>query len=491
MPPRERDRLGVGTVRYAVAMTHTIVDTARETVERRAMLPPGTPVLAMVSGGGDSMALLELLAGGLLGDIQVTVLHVNHLLRGDEAAADEAAVLERCRELEVPCRAIRYDVAAYAETESLNLEDAGRRVRYRFAEEELDAWCDEIGVRREAGRVATGHTRDDRVETFFVRALTGAGPGAFASVPAVRGRVVRPLIDCDRRAVREWLESRCRGWREDASNSDTSRLRALVRAEISPVAERVNPGFRATLARSMDLMADDDALLSSMADAFARDFTSTSSGREIAFERDWLATLDRTMRRRTIRAGLLSTFPEASRIESTHIEALVDGLANDRFARDLPEGLRAFTEYGKMVISRTSMDCRPVAPSLLPIPGIADLGPNGRIIAEKVSPELIANGVDAVTIDIGALGGELVVDGPRPGDRMQPFGMEGTRKLQDLLTDAKVPRRDRPGIPVVRDGERIVWVAGLRSADVYRVGPTTLEAARLTWERHEGPDPGT
>jgi tRNA(Ile)-lysidine synthase len=460
-------------------------DIASATVLRHGMLPEGAPVVAMVSGGGDSMALLELLAGGFLGDVRVTVLHVNHMLRGEDALADEGAVVERCRALDVPCRVVRYDVAAFAQADGLNLEDAGRQVRYRFANEELDAWCDALDARRSLGRIATGHTRDDRVETFFVRALTGAGPGAFSSVPAVRGRIVRPLIDCDRSALRDWLAGRGVAWREDATNDDTARMRALVRASIVPVAEQVNPAFRTVLARSMDLMAADDALLASMADGFVHGFADSRPGVEIAFDRDMMATLDRTMARRTLRAGVLGTFPEASRIDASHVEALVDGLADDAFARDLPDGLRAFTEYARLVVCRADEQARAVAPSLLPIPGIADLGDVGRIIAEEVGPDQIEKGPDAVTIDAGLVSGEIVVDGPRPGDRIQPFGMEGTRKLQDLLTDAKVPRRERSAVPVVRDGDSIIWVAGIRSAEDYRVTPRTQRAVRLSWERRE------
>ncbi|HSQ22094.1 MAG TPA: ATP-binding protein, partial [Coriobacteriia bacterium] len=146
-------------------------DIARETTERHAMLPEGSAVLALVSGGADSIALLRLLATGELGDLtgRLAVLHVNHLLRGQDADADEAFVMALCECLDVPCRSVRYDVAAYAEAEGLNLEDAGRRVRYLFADDELDARCAALGVPSERGRIAVAHTADDRLETFLAR----------------------------------------------------------------------------------------------------------------------------------------------------------------------------------------------------------------------------------------------------------------------------------------------------------------------------------
>ncbi|MDR3687147.1 MAG: tRNA lysidine(34) synthetase TilS [Coriobacteriia bacterium] len=461
----------------------SISDIARATTERRALLDPAAPVLAMVSGGADSVTLLRLLAAGELGQTgPLSVLHVDHMLRGDLSDADAAFVSALCDELGVPCTVVRFDVAEYAAAGSLNLEDAGRRVRYRFADEALDAACEDAGVRPEFGRIATAHSRDDRVETFLMRAITGAGAGGLASIPYQRGRIVRPLLDCDRAAIRDYLAALGQPWHEDASNADTSRLRARVRAEIVPIAESINPAFRETLSRSMDLLGDDDALLARLARDFGHDFAETTPDERVAFDREWMHTLDRAMARRAVRAALIEAFPEASRLEASHVEALVDGLADDSFARDLPGNLRAETEYGRLVVSRTDQELRAVAPSLLPLPGTAELGDAGSIVAEEVAPDCIAGTPDSITIAADSLG-SLVVDGVRPGDRMRVLGMDGSRKLSDLLVDEKVVRRQRHAVPVVRDAGSIVWLAGVRMSEDYRVMPTTARAMRLTWYR--------
>jgi tRNA(Ile)-lysidine synthase len=463
----------------------SLPDIARATSARHALILEGAPILALVSGGADSVALLRLLAAGDLAPASpLTVLHVNHLLRDADADADADFVVALCAKLGVSCRVQRYDVASWAAEEGLNLEDAGRRVRYRFAAEELDALCDALGVARASGRIAVAHSRDDRIETFLMRTITGAGAGGFASIPYRRDRIVRPLLDCDRAALREHLGSLGQSWREDASNADTTRLRAYIRSELVPGFERANPSFRDTLARSIDLLADDDDLLSAMADGFARDFAEVSVGERVEFDRSRMATLDRVMARRAMRSALLAAFPEASRIEAAHLEALVDAIAADSFARDLPGGLRARSEYGRLIVSRAGEASRAVAPSVLPIAGTADLGPSGRIIAELVEPDDPKGTPRSVTIDAGGLD-QLVVDAPRPGDRMRPLGMEGSRKLSDMLIDAKVPRGERAATPVVRDGARVVWLAGVRMSEHYRVGAETVRAVRLTWQPQE------
>lgn len=438
-------------------------------------------MLIMVSGGGDSVALLHMFARGVFGERPMRVLHVNHMLRGAESDGDEAFVRGLCASLGIDCVVERMDVAKFATDEGLNLEDAGRRVRAEASERVLADLCADAGEPLRSGRIAVAHTRDDRIETFFMRVATGAGAGALSSIRPRRGRVVRPLLSCDRAQLRAWLEAEGIGWREDATNDDTTRTRSYIRNAVVPLFEGLNPAFRDSLERSLDLLADDDALLSSMADAFGRDFATATPDERVAFERDLMATLERTMRRRTVRSALLSTFPDASRIEASHVESLVDGLAEDGYARDLPGGLSAYTEYGTLVVSRSDADQFILAPSALPVPGSVHLGPAGSIEAEWADSGDVAGGSHSVVVDADGLADVLTVDSVREGDRMRPFGMEGTRKLSDMLIDAKVPRRVRGAQPVVRDGERIVWLAGVRMSEEYRVTGDTRRAVRLTW----------
>lgn len=460
---------------YACRMT-SLPDIARATAERLGMLPDGVPVLVMVSGGADSTALLTLIAAGELGPRDVSVLHVDHMLR-PESGDDAAFVAALCDDLGVRRHVVRYDVAAYAAAEGLNVEDAGRRVRYRFAEEELD-----VRAGAGSGRIAVAHTLDDQAETFIMRVVTGAGAGGLSGIPPVRGRIVRPLLEARRADVVAYLTAIGRAWREDATNADASRLRANIRHEVVPRLEALNPAFHATLARSLGILAEEDALLADMAAGFADTFAEVQPG-EASLDLALMRTLTRPMARRVVRTALLRALPEASRLEAAHIDAIAEGLASDRFARDLPFGLRAHGEYGRMLLSRQPEEALSVAPALLDIPGTADLGEAGMLTAEEASPEPLWGDASSALIDADRIGGTLTVDGPREGDRMRPLGMAGTKKLSDLLAEAKVPRRQRPGIPVVRDGEDVVWVAGVRLSDDYKVTGQTERAARITWRR--------
>jgi tRNA(Ile)-lysidine synthase len=465
----------------------SLPDIARATVAAHDLLPPGSVVVVMISGGADSVTLLRLLANGELGDdLHLSGLHINHLLRGDEAEADESFVRMLCESLGVELRVVRFDVAAFAAEGGLNLEDAGRRVRYRFAAEEADARCEASGVPPERGRIAVAHTLDDRIETFLMRLVTGAGATGLTSLRPARDRIVRPLADAPRTLVCEHLASLGQQWREDASNTDTTRLRARMRHDVLPVLRDINPRFDAGFARTLQVLSAEDDMLAEMADAFSRDFVRIEGGR-LVLERVMLATLSLAMRRRTIRAALDRAFPDISRLDFEHVEAIVAACApeaHSSFARDIGDGLRAVAEYDTIVVSRSGDEPGPMAPCLLPIPATVDLGESGRLIAEATATGDISGDPDSVVIDAGRLASTLSVSAPQTGERMRPLGMSGTKKLSDLLVDAKVPVRRRPLTPVVRDGEQVVWLAGVRMSDEYKVGPHTTYAVRLTWVRY-------
>jgi tRNA(Ile)-lysidine synthase len=460
--------------------TH-LVDTAAATTEAYDMLPAGSPVIAMVSGGADSVALLRLLVAGLLGErLELRALHVNHMLRGEQSDADERFVEELCAELGVDLHVERVDVAAAAEDDGLNLEDAGRRVRYAVASERLAHFCEELGIDESVGRIAVAHTWDDRAETFLMRLAQGSGASGLTSLRPVRERIVRPLVGCTRAAVRAYLESLSQAWREDASNEDTERLRARVRHELLPAFRDINPRFDDALERALGILAEEDELFEEMAEAFAVEFVELGEG-EIGFDRALMSTLSMPMRRRTVRVAIAVAFPHATRLDYEHIEALALGIEDERFAHDLPDGLRAFAEYDRMVVASTGDDAPALESGSLPMPGTLDLGAAGGIVAEETSPDDVAGTPVSIVVDAGGIEAGLEIGGPRDGERMRPLGMEGTRKISDMLTDAKIPRRHRGMRPVVRDGERVVWLAGVRMSEEYKVTPETERAVRLTW----------
>lgn len=343
------------------------------------------PVLLMVSGGSDSTALLQLAAKYAHGSATVSfrldpcdsertrllemlaaalppadccelsVLHVNHLLRGAASDDDEAFVVAQCANLAVPCTVRRVDVAALAAESPDGMEAVARRVRYRLAGELLDAACAQMGVEPRQGIVCTAHTLDDRVETFLMRALVGTGPGGLGSIPRVRGRIRRPLLDATREELREWLRARHPGaqdyelWREDATNEDGSNFRSRVRAELVPAMRRLRPQFERSLSTTMDLIAEEDAEISQIVDSTV--YRSLSwDGRTARLPVEVLSGRPRFLARRILRACLLVVEP-AARLEAAQIERVLAGLSRDGFVTEVSGGIRVRVTGGQLVAS--------------------------------------------------------------------------------------------------------------------------------------------
>lgn len=276
------------------------VAAVEATVRRHALLRPGEGVVVAVSGGPDSVALLDVLVRLSPGwRLRLVPAHVDHGLRPD-SAADAAWLADRVRALGLELRLARVDAAGFARRHGLSPEAAARLLRYRALEE----------VRRAAGadRLAVGHHRDDLAETVLLRLLTGAGSDGLAGIPPARGSVVRPLIERTRAEIETYLRARGLEWREDPSNRDPRFLRNRVRHELLPWLERAfNPRVREVLARTAALLRDEVACLEeqarqALAEAVLPDPPAVRGGDVLlALDAERVAALPVALQRRVLR----------------------------------------------------------------------------------------------------------------------------------------------------------------------------------------------
>lgn len=330
-----------------------------------------TPVLLMVSGGSDSTAMFELACAYVAGEddeliaqlakqlpspdcIELFVLHVNHLLRGEASDGDERFVRELCDARGVPCEVARVDIDALTRTRKGGMEAIAREERYRLAHAALERACTQTGAK--SGLICTAHTLDDRVETFFMRALVGTGPGGLASIPRERGNLHRPLLDAMREQLRDWLRARHAGapdeqlWREDETNITGDSFRSQVRRELMPVARRLRPGFEHVLAQTMDLIADEEEERCQQVESIVYR-TLVWDGDEARIPCGTFEGMGRPMARRILRSCLLVANPDA-RLEATQIDRVLDGLASEGFTTETSGGLRTSVHDGTLVIRK-------------------------------------------------------------------------------------------------------------------------------------------
>jgi tRNA(Ile)-lysidine synthase len=423
-------------------LTTRALDAARASGLVRA----GEPVLVMVSGGADSVCLLDVAVE--LG-ASVSALHVNYGLR-EGADGDEALVRELCGALEVPLHVERVELGA-----EHNLQAEARERRYALAE------------RYAVGDYAAAHTASDQAETVLYRLAVSPGRRALLGMEPRRGRLVRPLLEATRDDTREWCRSRGLAWREDPSNADPRFARSRVRHDVLAALRDVNPAAELNIARTAALLRDEETVLRGLVD----ERMTAGAALQLATLRASPRAIARlVLREAAERAGVGLRRGDAERIMRT----------DDRGTKSVDvEGGRALVEYGtvRFVAAGGEAGAQP-DPVRLIVPGAAEWG-------EWVVDARLG-GFGDVSVDAAALGDVVTVRGWRDGDRMRPLGLGGSKSLQDLFVDRKIPREMRRTLPLVEsESGEIAWVSGAEVVgEAFRTRPgepaVALSAKRRT-----------
>jgi len=389
----------------------------------------------------------------------VVALHVNYGLRA-EADGDEELCRLLCERLGVPLHVERAELP-----QSGNLQAAARAVRYAHAE------------RLATGDYASAHTASDQAETVLYRLATSPGRRALLGMAPRRGRLVRPLLEATAEDTRAHCRSRGLEWREDTSNEDPRFARTRLRHEVLPVLRDIGSAAERTIVETAGLLRDEAEVLDAAVDGA---IAALGPAPALSDLRARPAGLARLVLRRLAEAAAGRELA-LSRADADAILAL--GERGGTQALDLAGGVRAIVEYGRLRFSSATPALTELEPVLLPIPGAVRFGP-WELTARLARPgERLAG--DERSLDAAALGGLVTVRAWRSGDRMRPVGLGGTKTLQDLFTDRKIPRALRHELPVVEAAAgEIAWVAGLAVGERFAAGAgegrPVIMAARRT-----------
>ncbi len=442
----------------------------------RIGLRPGALVLVALSGGADSVALVRAMLAlrGKFG-YRLAAAHLNHRIRGEESERDEAFVRALCDRLGIELEVER---AEGLRAGMPNLEERAREYRYGFFERVVKA--------RGAEYLALAHQADDQAETVMLRLLRGAGAAGLAAMDERGpGRIIRPMLAATRAEVLGYLDAIGENFVSDSTNLSPAILRNRVRMELLPMLEReYAPGLAGRLCDLADEMRELDG------------FVRIAGGRELAarigadgtLSVAGFARLHPALQRAIVRLFMENRLGSLRRISRAHVEAIrrlcLDGSPNASL--DLPHGTRAVRVYERLLLGRAEVLARPrfraaIAPSGTTV--VREAGfefEAATLSAREVS--LPANKMEAL-FDAREIPDGLVARNFQPGDRLNPLGMQGRRKVKKIFIDARIPRAERMTFPVVESGGEIVWLPGLARAGKARVGEGTETVLRLTAHR--------
>jgi tRNA(Ile)-lysidine synthase len=447
-----------------------------------ALLPRRGTLVVGVSGGADSVALLELLARTLPdAGRRLAAVHVHHGLRGRDADRDQAAVIARCRTLGLPCAIYRRQVQQEARRYGRAVEAAGRAARQECF---LDA-----AALFHARAVVLAHHQDDQAETLFLNLLRGAGGRGLAGLRPVRAfphpqapsglRVIRPLLSFSRSELQAYLRRRGLSWRLDRSNLDPAYARNRLRLRVLPGLER-NLGFRPQLARSAEILARDDAYLDQSAERALVRLARPKVGQALQVSRAGLRRLPEALRWRVLsliwdRLGI----PEKT---TEHLREIAVAVSGPAPAGNLP---------GRWTLQVRGDDMAWLPPAgneklLHPFSGF---GVECVIVSVPRNPKVVPRAADYALVDAGKIMQPLAAGSRIPGESMQPLGLGGRRKdLKKIFSEMRLPVGLRDYWPIIRMGGQVVWIFRGPVAEPFKVEPETKKALKITvFQKSPGP----
>jgi tRNA(Ile)-lysidine synthase len=480
-------------------------------VAKREMLRPGDRVGVAVSGGADSVALLLLLLelSEKLGTV-LSVVHFNHKLRGKASDADEKFVAKLAAKHGLEFHAASVYVAKKAKKERANLEDAARRARYDYFHSLVESG--------QLTRIAVGHTADDQAETVLAHLLRGTGLAGLGGIHPVVGPVIRPLLNSRRAELRAFLRAEQQTWREDATNRDTTRLRARIRKKLLPLLEKqFQHAIVEHLATLADLAREDEAYLEGAAElrmlALAKENEGAVrvSARDLADVRSQppermgesegdpgIAKMSQAIPKRIVRLIVASMKPRAGQLGARHVEAVLElarsGQSGSSLA--LPGGMEVRRERDELVFRAAENAERGIAreknweyeyninlESGVGEVRVPELACVFRIRVIDWPPNRAETSEDGAVLDRNRLRLPLVLRNWRPGDRLQPVGHRSAHKLKRLLNEKHVSRWDRDGWPVLTSGGDVVWARGFPVAAEYAANERTRAGVVIVEEK--------
>lgn len=446
------------------------------TIKEYKMFQPGELVLVAVSGGADSVALLNLLhAHSKLLGISLHVAHLNHLLRKGDAELDAKFVEQLSQKLQIPVSVEEIDVAAIAKLEKMGIEEAARKVRYEF----FERTAKRIG----AQKIAVGHTADDNIETFLMRLLRGAGLKGLCGIPSRRGPIVRPLIKVWRREIEDYVGGLKLVPRRDHTNYESKYMRNSVRLKLVPQLKIYNLNIKEIILQTILLLTEDNLYLENLAAEALEDCVIARSLEKLKLDTGKLLKLEGTIQRYLLRLAIEKTKGDIAQISFKHIREILEKLElTEKWELHLPDGVFVLGDKTGITLCRDKPKTAEVKPFkyLLPIPGEVKIEELGRTVrssfAEKIERD---NDPTVAYVDYAVLGKEVFIRSKLAGDRFSPLGVKGTKKIQDYFVDEKIPAEARENIPVMESVGKIVWLVGQRIDDCAKVTPETQKIVKL------------
>lgn len=452
------------------------------------LLENGDKVLVAVSGGPDSICLLHML--NCIKDkfgIKISVAHINHLLREDEAFRDEEYVESTCEKMGIKCYIKRIDIKLLAQKRGISIEMAGREGRYEF--------FDEIMKDKKYTKVAVAHNANDQAETILMRIMRGTGIEGLTGIKPIRdGFLIRPILSLSRGEIEEYCSKENLNPRIDLSNMERDYSRNRVRLDIIPyMKEYFNSDVIGTINRvASSLSIDNDFIEEQVTEVYDKVCESYLNKIHIKSE---ILEYHLAIQTRVVKKALMELSKTYRNFEMKHIINVID-LAKKKIntKNDLPNGVFVLIEYGEIYLKLKDKGegIKKEVRSLVIEKGeilnseynYSNYFIQFKIIDNKNNIEFSNNDLIKY-FDYDKIEESILIRSRKNGDKIKPLGLKGSKKLKDIFIDLKVPKEERDDIPLVCSGNDILWIVGHKVSEDFKVEKRTKRILEITFVRKE------
>lgn len=447
-------------------------------VAEHHLLQPNETVIVGVSGGVDSMTLLDLFQK-IAPDWQIRLVaaHLNHLLRAKLAERDAAIVYQYCIQQDIPIIIKAVNVKDYAREHHLSTEMAGRAVRYAFFNELADTYAPAV--------IATAHTADDNAETILLNLIKGRGLHSLGGIPVRRGNIIRPLLFATKAELYAYAQQCQIPFAEDHTNRLAVTQRNVIRNQILPLIQQyLNPRVTLTLSEHSRHWQEAAQVIAQLRDEALAKVTESKSRDYFLLAKARLQDYSKFLQREIILECLEQLTQKYVDMSSAQVNRLLKMIEQGKTGRQLSltKQLRAFIDREHLILARRVTDFSEEIPVKIGERLNHELFDFSCELADVPSEVRRKPHDHTEFIDWAKVQGELKLRPWRAGDFFRPLGMKGNKKVSDILIDNKIPLPLKKRIPLLTCGEQIIWVCGLVLADEFKITPQTKQALKIYYK---------
>ncbi len=455
----------------------SLVAKVVKTIEGHKLLKSGDSVLAALSGGPDSVALLHVLTKlRNKYKLKLYAIYINHQIRTKAALKEDKFCRNLCADWKVEYRCVAQNIPKLSKILRKGIEETARDFRY----EQFDVIAQELGC----NKIALGHHIDDRVETVLFRILRGTGRTGLQGMPIQRGKYIRPLFDVAKVDILKYLRKNKIRFCVDQSNTKVDYTRNFIRNQILPLVRRkINSNVETAILNLIDNVADEENFLEQIVEQSYKDCVSRTPAGKLVLALNKFNGYDLWVKRRLVRRCIVNISGTKTYPDKVTVDRVLEVINGEKAAAALPNKIRCQKKNGELYIFRVQKQS---FSKELNLSGQTSIGTNGYTFKTGILHSRIEIGdrtrqSSKVIVDFDKLSPPLLVRNIATGDKFQPLGLAGTKKVGDYLTDRKVNVLVRDEIPVVTDSKGIIWLAGYEIDERVKIDSNTKRALKIEY----------